>query len=151
MHVLFSVGFRTTPMDSTGVSHILEHTVLTGSRRYPCRDPFFKMLNRSLNTFMNALTCKSLMHCTWTMCLCDFHATYIFELKNGTTQSKCMWFKFHNSLFLAHTYSSTPFQHTKTFKVLNTVCTKGSVTLLLTIWWWADVPRFRNMVSSECK
>ncbi|XP_065906804.1 presequence protease, mitochondrial-like isoform X4 [Dysidea avara] len=53
---VFCVGFRTTPMDSTGVSHILEHTVLTGSRRYPCRDPFFKMLNRSLNTFMNALT-----------------------------------------------------------------------------------------------
>jgi len=57
-----SVAFRTTPMDSTGVSHILEHTVLTGSRRYPCRDPFFKMLNRSLNTFMNAFTCKYIMH-----------------------------------------------------------------------------------------
>ncbi|KAF5890185.1 presequence protease, mitochondrial, partial [Clarias magur] len=53
---LFSVGFRTTPMDSTGVPHILEHTVLCGSQRFPCRDPFFKMLNRSLSTFMNALT-----------------------------------------------------------------------------------------------
>ena len=52
----FSVGFRTTPMDSTGVSHILEHTVLCGSQRYPVRDPFFKMLNRSLSTFMNAFT-----------------------------------------------------------------------------------------------
>ena len=55
-HVCFSVGFRTTPMDSTGVSHILEHTVLCGSQRFPVRDPFFKMLNRSLSTFMNAFT-----------------------------------------------------------------------------------------------
>lgn len=53
---VFSVGFRTTPMDSTGVSHILEHTVLCGSQRYPVHDPFFKMLNRSLSTFMNAFT-----------------------------------------------------------------------------------------------
>ncbi|KAM9790925.1 presequence protease, mitochondrial [Syngnathus typhle] len=53
---LFSVQFRTTPMDSTGVPHILEHTVLCGSQKYPCRDPFFKMLNRSLCTFMNAFT-----------------------------------------------------------------------------------------------
>ncbi|KAI5624250.1 presequence protease, mitochondrial precursor, partial [Silurus asotus] len=53
---LFSVQFRTTPMDNTGVAHILEHTVLCGSRRFPCRDPFFKMLNRSLSTFMNAFT-----------------------------------------------------------------------------------------------
>ncbi|XP_031434464.1 presequence protease, mitochondrial, partial [Clupea harengus] len=53
---LFSVQFRTTPMDSTGVPHILEHTVLCGSERFPCRDPFFKMLNRSLSTFMNAMT-----------------------------------------------------------------------------------------------
>ncbi|XP_053507723.1 presequence protease, mitochondrial isoform X1 [Ictalurus furcatus] len=53
---LFSVQFRTTPMDNTGVPHILEHTVLCGSQRYPCRDPFFKMLNRSLSTFMNAFT-----------------------------------------------------------------------------------------------
>ena len=43
-------------MDSTGVSHILEHTVLCGSQSYPVRDPFFKMLNRSLSTFMNAFT-----------------------------------------------------------------------------------------------
>ncbi|XP_054292888.1 presequence protease, mitochondrial isoform X1 [Pongo pygmaeus] len=53
---LFSVQFRTTPMDSTGVPHILEHTVLCGSQKYPCRDPFFRMLNRSLSTFMNAFT-----------------------------------------------------------------------------------------------
>ncbi|KAK7070004.1 Presequence protease, mitochondrial [Halocaridina rubra] len=53
---VFCVGFRTTPMDSTGVPHILEHTVLCGSNKYPCRDPFMKMLNRSLSTFMNAMT-----------------------------------------------------------------------------------------------
>jgi presequence protease len=53
---LFGVGFRTTPKDSTGVAHILEHTVLCGSRRFPVRDPFFAMIKRSLNTFMNALT-----------------------------------------------------------------------------------------------
>lgn len=53
---VFSVNFRTTPFDSTGLPHILEHSVLCGSQRYPVRDPFFKMLNRSLATFMNAMT-----------------------------------------------------------------------------------------------
>ncbi|XP_066157496.1 presequence protease, mitochondrial [Euwallacea fornicatus] len=53
---LFSVNFRTTPQDSTGSPHILEHTVLCGSEMFPVRDPFFKMLNRSLATFMNAMT-----------------------------------------------------------------------------------------------
>lgn len=53
---LFAVTFRTPPQDSTGVAHILEHTVLCGSDRYPVRDPFFAMLKRSLNTFMNAMT-----------------------------------------------------------------------------------------------
>ena len=43
-------------MDSTGVAHILEHTALCGSERYPVRDPFFMMIRRSLNTFMNAMT-----------------------------------------------------------------------------------------------
>ena len=52
----FVVAFPTVPMDSTGVAHILEHTVLCGSRKYPVRDPFFMMLRRSLNTFMNAFT-----------------------------------------------------------------------------------------------
>uniref|UniRef100_A0A1X7VKG8 Uncharacterized protein n=2 Tax=Amphimedon queenslandica TaxID=400682 RepID=A0A1X7VKG8_AMPQE len=48
--------FGTTPMDSTGICHILEHTTLCGSAHYPVRDPFFKMLTRSLATFMNAFT-----------------------------------------------------------------------------------------------
>ncbi|KAH3747802.1 hypothetical protein DPMN_182234 [Dreissena polymorpha] len=58
----FSVAFKTTPLDSTGVPHILEHTVLCGSQKYPVRDPFFKMINRSLATFMNAFTASD-----WTM------------------------------------------------------------------------------------
>jgi len=53
---LFLVGFRTVPMDSTGVAHILEHTALCGSKNYPVRDPFFMMIRRSLNSFMNAFT-----------------------------------------------------------------------------------------------
>ena len=52
----FLVAFRTVPQDDTGVAHILEHTALCGSRRYPVRDPFFMMIRRSLNTFMNAFT-----------------------------------------------------------------------------------------------
>ena len=53
---VFLVAFRTMPMDSTGVAHILEHTALCGSDKYPVRDPFFMMIRRSLNTFMNAMT-----------------------------------------------------------------------------------------------
>lgn len=52
----FLVAFRTPPSDSTGIAHILEHTTLCGSKRFPVRDPFFLMLRRSLNTFMNAMT-----------------------------------------------------------------------------------------------
>ncbi len=50
---VFMVAFRTVPTDSTGVAHILEHTSLCGSQRFPVRDPFFMMIRRSLNTFMN--------------------------------------------------------------------------------------------------
>ncbi len=52
----FTVAVRTMPKDSTGVAHILEHSVLCGSEKYPVRDPFFMMTRRSLNTFMNAMT-----------------------------------------------------------------------------------------------
>ncbi len=58
----FSVIFRTVPTDSTGVAHILEHTVLCGSRNFNVRDPFFSMIKRSLSTFMNAFTASD-----WTM------------------------------------------------------------------------------------
>ena len=53
---VFMVAFRTIPEDSTGVAHILEHTSLCGSKKYPVRDPFFMMIRRSLNSFMNAFT-----------------------------------------------------------------------------------------------
>ena len=53
---VFMVALRTVPTDSTGVAHILEHTALCGSQNYPVRDPFFMMIRRSLNTFMNAFT-----------------------------------------------------------------------------------------------
>ncbi|MDG1443899.1 MAG: insulinase family protein [Pseudomonadales bacterium] len=53
---VFMVALRTVPMDSKGVAHVLEHTALCGSEKYPVRDPFFLMLRRSLNTFMNAFT-----------------------------------------------------------------------------------------------
>ncbi len=52
----FMVTFPTIPQDDTGVAHILEHIVLCGSEKYPVRDPFFSMMPRSLNTFMNAMT-----------------------------------------------------------------------------------------------
>jgi hypothetical protein len=58
----FGVIFKTVPVDSTGVAHILEHVVLCGSERFPVRDPFFSMLKRSLSTFMNAFTASD-----WTM------------------------------------------------------------------------------------
>ncbi|XP_015916977.1 presequence protease, mitochondrial isoform X2 [Parasteatoda tepidariorum] len=53
---VFSVSFRTPVSNSSGVPHILEHLALCGSLKYPCRDPFFNLLNRSLSTFMNAMT-----------------------------------------------------------------------------------------------
>ncbi|MDR2539851.1 MAG: insulinase family protein [Chlamydiales bacterium] len=53
---LFCLSFKTLPYNSNGVAHILEHTVLCGSSKYPVKDPFFAMGRRSLNTFMNALT-----------------------------------------------------------------------------------------------
>ncbi|MDV6373391.1 insulinase family protein [Deinococcus arenicola] len=65
----FGVTFPTVPRDSTGVAHILEHIVLMGSQKYPVADPFFAMLPRSLNTFMNAMTSND-----WT--------TYPFSTRN---------------------------------------------------------------------
>jgi Zn-dependent M16 (insulinase) family peptidase len=53
---LFCLSFQTLPTSSNGVAHILEHTVLCGSEKFPVKDPFFAMTRRSLNTFMNALT-----------------------------------------------------------------------------------------------
>ena len=53
---LFCLSFQTLPERSDGVAHILEHTVLCGSKKFPVKDPFFAMIRRSLNTYMNALT-----------------------------------------------------------------------------------------------
>ncbi|MCJ1282000.1 Mitochondrial presequence protease [Xylographa opegraphella] len=66
---VFSIGFKTNPPDDTGVPHILEHTTLCGSKKYPVRDPFFKMLPRSLSNFMNAMTSSD-------------HTTYPFATTN---------------------------------------------------------------------
>ena len=53
---VFTIGFRTPPEDSTGVPHIIEHTVLCGSDKYPVKDPFVELCKGSLNTFLNAMT-----------------------------------------------------------------------------------------------
>lgn len=53
---VFSIGFRTPPSDSTGVAHILEHSVLCGSRKFDMKEPFVELLKGSLNTFLNAMT-----------------------------------------------------------------------------------------------
>jgi hypothetical protein len=53
---VFGISFRTPPSDSTGVPHILEHSVLCGSRKYPSKEPFVELLKSSLQTFLNAMT-----------------------------------------------------------------------------------------------
>ena len=53
---VFTIGFRTPPEDSTGVPHIIEHSVLCGSKEFPSKDPFVELVKGSLNTFLNAMT-----------------------------------------------------------------------------------------------
>ncbi len=53
---VFAIGFRTPPEDETGVPHIIEHTVLCGSDKFPVKDPFMELAKGSLNTFLNAMT-----------------------------------------------------------------------------------------------
>ncbi len=53
---VFNIGFKTLPKDNTGVAHIMEHSVLCGSRRFPVKDPFVELVKGSLNTFLNAMT-----------------------------------------------------------------------------------------------
>lgn len=53
---VFYIGFRTPPKDSTGVAHIIEHSVLCGSDKFPVKDPFIELVKGSLNTFLNAMT-----------------------------------------------------------------------------------------------
>ncbi|TKA71878.1 hypothetical protein B0A55_06336 [Friedmanniomyces simplex] len=67
---VFSIGFKTNPPDATGVPHILEHVTLCGSENFAVRDPFFLMLPRSLQNFMNAMTSQD-------------HTTYPFATTNA--------------------------------------------------------------------
>ena len=53
---VFYIGFKTPPTDETGVPHIIEHTVLCGSEKFPVKDPFVELVKGSLNTFLNAMT-----------------------------------------------------------------------------------------------
>ena len=53
---VFMIAFKTPPIDDTGVSHIMEHSVLCGSKKYPLKDPFVELAKGSLNTFLNAMT-----------------------------------------------------------------------------------------------
>lgn len=53
---VFYIGFRTPPADSSGVAHIVEHTALCGSKKFPAKDPFVELVKGSLNTFLNAMT-----------------------------------------------------------------------------------------------
>ena len=53
---VFGIAFVTPPSDSTGLPHILEHSVLCGSRKYPVKEPFIELAKGSLNTFLNAMT-----------------------------------------------------------------------------------------------
>ena len=52
----FSIAFRTPPADDTGVFHILEHSVLCGSEKFPVKEPFVNLLKTSMQTFLNAMT-----------------------------------------------------------------------------------------------
>lgn len=53
---VFNIGFRTPPYDDSGIPHIIEHSVLCGSKKYPIKDPFVELAKGSLNTFLNAMT-----------------------------------------------------------------------------------------------
>ena len=53
---VFNIGFSTPVNNDTGVPHIIEHTVLCGSKKYPVKDPFMELVKGSLNTFLNAMT-----------------------------------------------------------------------------------------------
>ena len=66
---VFYIGFRTPPKDSTGVAHIVEHTVLCGSDKFPVKDPFIELAKGSLNTFLNAMTYPDkTVYPVWTQC-----------------------------------------------------------------------------------
>lgn len=80
----FAVTLRTTPEDSTGVAHILEHLALCGSEKYPCRDPFMKMTSRSMASYMNAMTCKY-FPCRFFADIDNFKCTFLSIGPDATT------------------------------------------------------------------
>lgn len=87
-------SLRTTPRDSTGIPHILEHLSLCGSTKYPVRDPFFKMLTRSLATFMNAFTGELLLFpsCnTWLVPVYKIMADFLCILLHVICQKNKHW------------------------------------------------------------
>ena len=53
---VFSIAFRTPPIDDTGAAHIVEHSTLCGSKKFPLKEPFVELVKGSLNTFLNAMT-----------------------------------------------------------------------------------------------
>jgi hypothetical protein len=90
----FVIAFRTPPTDSTGVAHILEHTVLCGSQRYPVRDPFFMLLRRSLNTFMNAMTASD--YTMYPVSICQHCFTYYHPMS-------ILAYEIHRAYIIKHT------------------------------------------------
>ena len=95
-------ALRTTPRDSTGIPHILEHLSLCGSTKYPVRDPFFKMLTRSLSTFMNAFTGELLLFPysdTRLVPVCKIVVDFLCILLCHLTEKWTLWLKKCTILF----------------------------------------------------
>ena len=80
---VFNIGFRTPPSDSTGVPHIMEHSVLCGSTDFPVKDPFVELVKGSLNTFLNAMT-------IWMQC---FIRTFIKKRRSSVRKAGTMSWK----------------------------------------------------------
>lgn len=90
---VFYIGFRTPPKDSTGVAHIIEHTVLCGSEKFPLKDPFVELAKGSLNTFLNAMTYPDKTVYPVASCndadfqnLCDVYLDAVFHPNIGKTE-----------------------------------------------------------------
>ena len=113
---VFSIGFRTPPPDSTGVPHILEHSVLCGSDKYHVKDPFIELAKGSLNTFLNAFI-YILLITTWADCphIYTLHCTTLFyqmqeKLKNFSN--------YYNVFIIFLLYFNTDFSATYKFSVI---------------------------------
>ena len=80
---VFHITFRTPPVDSTGVAHILEHCSLCGSEKFPSKDPFVELVKGSLNTFLNAMTYPDKVHL-------KFRDQAHLPVKNRLLSSRCI-------------------------------------------------------------